>query len=104
MNHILVWLEMVMQSGMWPSEAKNNICSLANFFFLQKIRPDQTVLGEKDLLHYLTHTLLCVTRNDTGRPRCQFQNVDSRKQQKYASCRGRVNIFGGSKREYKWNV
>ena len=36
MNHILVWLEMVMQSGIWPSEAKNNICSLANFFFFSR--------------------------------------------------------------------
>ena len=30
---------MVMQSGIWPFEAKNNICGLANFFFLQKMLP-----------------------------------------------------------------
>ena len=30
-------IKMVMQSGMWPFEAKNNICSLAYFFFTENL-------------------------------------------------------------------
>ena len=37
-------IKMVIQSGMCPFEAKNNICSLANFFFLQKICYQETLI------------------------------------------------------------
>ena len=33
-------IKMVMQSGIWPFEAKNNICSLTNFFlFTENLLP-----------------------------------------------------------------